>query len=157
MNSGQTSRRQHDFDAEATYTDNVGTEWHIGVEIKKVNGRPGITSMTIWSESIHHPLTRRTLSDLPLLRLFHDALVVESELLSQINRPRRISAAHQGREHSDAELQRVAEVYSIAFKAHLPVQKTVANAFGVSVSAAAKRIMAARSRGFIDLELGDTK
>ena len=34
MNSGQTSRRQHDFDAEATYTDNVGTEWHIGVEIK---------------------------------------------------------------------------------------------------------------------------
>jgi DNA-binding transcriptional regulator LsrR (DeoR family) len=84
-------------------------------------------------------------------------MAVESELLAQINRPRRISTAHQGREHSDAELQRVAEVYMVAYKAHLPVQKIVANAFGVSVSTAAKRIMVARRKGFITIDKGDVQ
>ena len=149
--------QQHEFDAKATFVDKSGSEWNVGVEFKTLSGRLGISSLTIWSKDGSETLSRRALSDLPLLNLFRDALAVESELLMQINRPRRISTAHQGREHSDAELQRVAEVYMVAYKAHLPVQKIVANAFGVSVSTAAKRIMVARRKGFITIDKGDVQ
>ena len=149
--------QQHEFDAKATFVDKSGSEWNVGVEFKTLSGRLGISSLTIWSKDGSETLSRRALSDLPLLHLFRDAMAVESELLAQINRPRRISTAHQGREHSDAELQRVAEVYMVAYKAHLPVQKIVANAFGVSVSTAAKRIMVARRKGFITIDKGDVQ
>ncbi len=156
MNRG-SDFQQHEFDAKAAFVDKSGSEWSVGVEFKNVNGRLGISSLTIWSKDGSETLSRRALSDLPLLHLFRDAMAVESELLAQINRPRRISTAHQGREHSDAELQRVAEVYMVAYKAHLPVQKIVANAFGVSVSTAAKRIMVARRKGFITIDKGDVQ
>ena len=149
MKQGFDSGHQDEFDAKAAFVDKSGSEWNVGVEFKTVSGRLGISSLTIWSNDGSNTLSRRALSDLPLLHLFRDAMAVESELLAQINRPRRISTAHQGREHSDAELQRVAEVYMVAYKAHLPVQKTVANAFGISVSTAAKRILVARNRGLI--------
>jgi hypothetical protein len=149
MNLELDSQFQRDFDAKAAFADKGGSEWNVGVKFRTINGRLGISSLTIWSKDGNETLSRRALSDLPLLHLFRDAMAQESQLLAQINRPRRISTAHQGRVHSNAELQQVADVYSIAYKAHLSVQKTVANAFGISVSAAAKRIMVARSRGLI--------
>lgn len=149
MDRKRELQSQHEFDAVGTFTDKSGCEWRVGVEFKTIKGRMGISTLTISSSDGDNELSRRALADLPLHQMFKDAMTVESELLAQINRPRRISTAHQGREHSLAELQRVAEVYSIAYNAHLPVQRTVANAFGISVTTAAKRIMVARQKGLI--------
>jgi hypothetical protein len=64
-------------------------------------------------------------------------------------RNRKGTTAHQGRQHSDKDLQAVGDIYLAAYKARIPVQKAVADALGISVSTAAKRIMAARQQGFI--------
>ena len=149
MSRGREFQSPHNFDAVGTFTDKSGCEWRVGVEFKTIDGRIDISTLTISSLDGNNKLSRRALADLPLHQMFRDAMSAESELLVQINRPRRISTAHQGREHSLAELQRVAEVYSVAYKAHLPVQRTVANAFGISVTTAAKRIMVARQKGLI--------
>lgn len=62
--------------------------------------------------------------------------------------------AHSGRQHSDDELQSVADVYRSAFKKSLPVQQTVAETLGIPLSTATKRIMAARRKGLIPKRKG---
>ena len=89
------------------------------------------------------------LSEIPLDKLFRDELAIETEHLNRTLRNRKGTTAHQGRQHSDEDLQAVADIYLAAYKARIPVQKAVADSLGISVSTAAKRIMAARSHGFI--------
>ena len=76
-------------------------------------------------------------------------IAVEAKNLSRTLRKYKSRSAHQGRAHSEDELKIVAEIYQSAVRAHEPVQATVAKTLGVSVSTAAKRIMVARSRGYI--------
>ena len=76
-------------------------------------------------------------------------IAVETKNLSRTLRKYKSRSAHQGRAHSEDELKIVAEIYQSAVRAHEPVQATVAKTLGVSVSTAAKRIMVARSRGYI--------
>jgi hypothetical protein len=95
------------------------------------------------------------LSEIPLDNLFRDDLAIESEHLQRMLRNRKGTTAHRGRQHTDDDLLAVAEIYKAAFQARQPVQKAVADAFGISVSTATKRIMAARSRGFITSTKGD--
>jgi hypothetical protein len=149
VNQHLGSRPKNRFEAKATFVDENGREFEIRAVLMKLNGRTGINKLTIWPNDEQNFISRRVLSDLPLYQLFHDSASANLELLAQIIQPRRVSTAHQGRAHSDKDLQRVADVYAIAYEAHRPVQKTVAAVFGISVSAAAKRIMAARNRGFI--------
>lgn len=113
------------------------------------NDRPDIAAITIQTMDSRSPVTRRMLSEIPLDKLFRDELAIETELFNRMISNRKGTTAHQGRQHSDEELRAVADIYKAAFKARLPVQKAVADALGVSVSTAAKRIMAARSHGFI--------
>jgi transposase len=58
--------------------------------------------------------------------------------------------AHRGRPASDDELRTVAAIYVEAKADRAPVQAAVAEAFGISPSTAAKRIMAARRAGLLD-------
>lgn len=60
--------------------------------------------------------------------------------------------AHAGRKHTDKELKHVAQLYEIAYRNRIPVQQFIANAFKISPSTAAKRIMAARKHGFITIK-----
>ncbi len=131
------------------YTDSSGRKLLLTVEFKMFNDRPDIAGITIQTMDMHSPLTRRMLSEIPLDKLFRDELAIEAKNLNRMLRNRKGTTAHQGRQHSDEDLRSVADIYKAAFQARMPVQKAVADALGISVSTAAKRIMAARSRGFI--------
>ena len=136
-------------DAVLEYTDSIGRKLLLTAEFKIFNDRLDIAAITIQTTDLSSPITRRMLSEIPLDNLFRDDLAIDSEHLQRMLRNRKGSTSHQGRQHSDDDLLAVAEIYKAAFLARLPVQKAVADALGISVSTATKRIMAARSRGFI--------
>ena len=142
-------------DAVKEYTDSIGRKLLLTAEFKIFNDRLDIAAITIQTTDLRSPITRRMLSEIPLDILFRDDLAIESEHLQRLLRNRKGTTAHQGRQHSNDDLLAVAEVYKAAFQARLPVQKAVSDAFGISVSTATKRIMAARSRGFITSTKGD--
>lgn len=149
MNEPAHKRSRTAHDAIKVFKDSTGVRWRISAEFKAFNERLDIASLTISPEDYRSPVTRRLLSEIPLDKLFRDDLALESKQFSRMLRSRKSTTAHPGRAHLDSELHAVAEIYRAAFLARLPVQKSVADALGISVSTAAKRIMAARQRGFI--------
>ena len=137
------------FDSIIEFVDSNGNRWKIGAEFKSVRGRVSIVGMSIWSPKGSTPLTRRVVRDIQIESLFEKQIAVETKNLTRTLRRHKSKSAHQGRAHSEDELKVVAEIYQSAVRAHEPVQATVAKTLGVSVSTAAKRIMIARSRGYI--------
>lgn len=138
------------LDQIARFRDDNGFEWTVGAELKVIDGRTEITAISIWNEERATPLTRRVLRDIQLERLFRQSIVKdERNGLRTIKRTKPVSA-HKGRPHTNDELAAVADIYMAAFRAHEPVQRCVADALGISVSTAAKRIMAARRQGLLD-------
>lgn len=137
-------------DATARFVDSQGRTWEVSAEFKAVNGRPDIAALTIEATERGTFITRRLLHELPLEDLFGEALTQVARDIEGMTRNRRRSTSHQGRAHLDSELQAVADIYRAAYMARQPVQQAVAKALGVPVSTAAKRIMAARRRGFLN-------
>jgi hypothetical protein len=144
-------------DAVLEYTDSLGRKLLLTAEFKLFNDRLDISAITIKTTDLSSPITRRMLSEIPLDNLFRNDLAIDSEHLQRMLRNRKGTTAHQGRQHSEDDLLAIAEIYKAALEARLPVQKTIADAFGISLSTATKRIMAARNRGFITSTKGQSK
>ena len=138
-------------DAFTTIQDANGSEWRVEVELKATKGRIGISSLSITSVDGKTALTRRILRDLSLDELFNDVMATESK---QLSKAKQKETNHKGRMHTEDELREVAKIYMAAFQARRPVQKAVADMLGISVSTANKRIMAARSHGYLS-HVGD--
>ena len=148
-NRAGKSRQGWTPDASVQFVDDVGHAWEVSAEFKVINGRMDIAIIQVQSRDGNAPISRRMLRDIPLEKLFGKVLAVESAELSRMLRKRQVPISYQGRQHSDEDLQAVADIHKAAYKARIPVQQAVADALGISVSTAAKRIMAARQRGFI--------
>jgi hypothetical protein len=141
--------RDHVPDVRAVYRDTTGESWEVLAEFKLINGRIDIAAVTVRSIDLRTPVSRRLLGELQPHRLFREQLKTDLDKLTQLKRSRIDFKAHRGRPHSESELRSVADIYLAAHEARVPVQRAVAEALGVSVSTAAKRIMAARAIGFI--------
>ena len=154
-NRAGKSRQGWTPDASVQFVDDVGHAWEVSAEFKVINGRMDIAIIQVQSRDGNAPISRRMLRDIPLEKLFGKVLAVESAELSRMLRKRQVPISYQGRQHSDEDLQAVADIHKAAYKARIPVQQAVADALGISVSTAAKRIMAARQRGFIQSREGE--
>ena len=148
MQNSQNSKPRKKPDASRTYLDSNNNEWTIEVEFKNKKGRVGFHSLTVTSLT-DAPITRRLMAELPLDKLFRAEMVAEKNEALSRKIKRNTASQHPGRAHSDEELQLVGEIYISAYMRKVSVEKSVADAFGISVSTASKRISAARSRGFI--------
>ena len=145
------------FDVETVFVDTNGNKWNVSAEFKSSNGRPYISAISISPTKGSTPLTRRVLRDIEINKLFKNEIAHEVKHFSRTRRNLESKSAHQGRAHTDKELETVAEIYMSAFRAHQPVRQSVADTLGISVSTAEKRISAARRKGFIPKENKEDK
>jgi hypothetical protein len=133
----------------APWTDTSGNRWKVFIEVKSIQGRLAPAALMIEPMDRAIELSHSTLAEIPIRDLLME--VTKRELDAFVaQKDRMASGPHEGRAHTDEELRRLADVYDEARRNQLPVQRTVADAFGISVSTASKRIMAARARGFLD-------
>lgn len=134
------------WDYEAAWEDRDGQRWDVSLAFRAVRGSLILQAVEIASRNSRFSVSHSVLVELPLNDLVSDARKQEFEAIVG----RRFSSdAHRGRAHSDEELQEVAEAYKEAVRLGVPVQNAVAETFNVSRSTAAKRIMAARKRGYL--------
>jgi hypothetical protein len=133
----------------APWTDTSGNKWRVFINVKSIQGRLAPAALMIEPMNRAIELSQSTLAEIPIRDFLKE--VTKQELNAFIARKdRMLPGPHEGRAHTDEELRRLADVYDEARRNQLPVQRTVADAFGISVSTASKRIMAARARGFLD-------
>jgi hypothetical protein len=142
----------------------IGT-WKIKGKWHMVRNAPEVFEVTISSASAESPVTTTALRAIPLTRIFEEQrAAMGAQEINQIwaaadvlrAGPHRslvkaedLRGSRQGVALDDALLQRTADEYRVAQISGVPVQQHIATVFNISRSTAAKRIMAARARGFI--------
>ena len=138
----------------ATWRDSRGRDWDILVKFKAADGRAIAVGITVDSADDHR-LTREVLRELPLkifthrsqgtLQTRHKLMVAANEYKFRQGEGRRRGALRL----EDEEIRLTCEVFLQAFRNGQPTIKTVARHFGISKSAANKRIIKLRREGLL--------
>ena len=155
MTTKDTLTGRPDFDVtDAPWPDSDGNEWLVPLEWK-VNGDQfdvaGIAIRALGDTSPTATLIRKV----PFGRIINAErarLVDRGEERPEVDLEESLASGgpNHGRHLSDEDLQAVAHFYKEAYGAGLPVQRHVAEKFGVSIPTAGRRISLARQGGFID-------
>ena len=123
-----------------------GNRWRVDVVYATLEGRQMPVELRIRAVEEGYALTQSILRALPLAGTVDQYFQVQGFRVEVDRSPR---AKRVNKEYSDEELAVVANLYREAFKAHRPVQATVAQELNIPISTAAKQIAAARRRGFL--------
>ncbi len=143
------------------WTDPDGTEWRLCIEWKVMGGRLEVAAIDIRSKNGENALSPALVRRVPLADIINARRLVLAEDLDGVDSPEPLSETaitrsllvggpDSTRRLADADLQAVAHFYRQAYRAGLPVQRHIADKFGISIPTAARRIARARQRGFID-------
>ena len=136
------------------WSDSKGREWNVSITTTTINGRKEPVGVHIYSnESIR--LTQSTVREMPFAEFLKDWENFPHDFAQRstgitgamsVGEPKR---ARGSARLSMYELQEVADIFMDAFKAHLPVQETVALTLGIPLSTACKRINLVRKKGLL--------
>jgi hypothetical protein len=129
------------------WTDHNGRNWSITVKVVPQFGY-ALSELSIRPTSPGYALTQTIVRQMPILEWERTTLAAHAAHLTTAATALH-SPPHSGRPHSDHDLSLVADIYRTALNARLPARKAVADAFNISQSTAAKRVMAARKRGLL--------
>jgi hypothetical protein len=141
------SPNQSRHDVVAVWDDHDGNQWLVGLDLKAVGGVLGCSSVTVTAQTPGCLLSQTVLRQIPLAEIERAAFKTE---VMEPNQQTSGNGPQSGMALTDDDLQAVADAYITARNQRIPVQAFVAAQFGVALSTAAKRIAAARRRGFIN-------
>ena len=135
------------------WSDSKGREWNIMITTTTINGRHEPVGMHVYSnESVR--LTQSIIRELPFKDFLQDWENFPHDFAQRSTGITGAMSVEPKRARGSArlsmyELQEVADIFMDAFKAHLPVQETVALTLGIPLSTACKRINLVRKKGLL--------
>jgi len=143
------------------WTDSNGIEWMLCFFWKVIDDQLEVVDFSIRAKDGDiAALSPSILRRVPLARVMNARRVMLVDRVEGLGRPRLSEKAiaqsldtgkpNRGRGLTDEDLKAVAHFYREAYQAGLPVQRYVADKFGVSIPTAGRRIVLARKAGFID-------
>jgi len=139
----------------SSWKDNRGRNWDISITFKTADGRETPVSITIDSPN-GHGLTREVLREFPFRQFAFAPFNEPSQERPDLQMAaKKYSFKKNGGKRrgalklEDEEIQLTKEVFLHALRTGQPTIKTIAIRFGISHSAANKRIMKLRREGFL--------
>jgi hypothetical protein len=136
-----------------------GRSWEVTTRWQQIGGRFEPVEVTVEGVEPGMPLTATTMRQLPIGTLHEEARRYAAGIRETSDGAGRMDedlialapvGSKRGSELTDVDLKATAKVYRRAYDGGEPVTKAVADHFGISTSAAAKRIMRARDAGLLD-------
>lgn len=135
---------------ETFWKDEKGNSWDVALTVAHIGERDELVSFRVSATSKKLPLTQSTIREVPILKMLQTlakegSLQAYPKISGQWTPNRRLSIRH----NREYVLNEVARTYQSAFKAHLPVQRTVAERLNVPLSTATRYIALARKFGYL--------
>lgn len=130
-----------------------GNPWSIFVEVARVDGRDVPVGAAIRADREGYELTQWVIQRIPFRRIITGrARTMDLKDMYRGSNPHEEEPRSRGsRRLEEDELREVARLYRLAMEQRRPIHRYIANFMGIPQSTAAKRIRAARERGFLDL------
>ncbi len=160
MTAKDTLTGRTDFDVtDAPWTDPDGNKWLVSLEWKTTGDQlVGVAIRALGDTSPTATLIRKV----PFGRIINAErarLVDRGEERPEVDLEESLASGgpNRGRHLTDTDLEAVAHFYEEAYGAGLPVQRHIADKFGISIPTAARRIARARRGGFIDNRFVQTR
>jgi hypothetical protein len=153
MTTKNTLTGRTDLDVtDAPWTDPDGNKWLVPLEWKTTGDQlVGVAIRALGDTSPTATLIRKVPFG-QIINAERARRIDRGEERSKVDLEESLASGgpNRGRHLTDTDLQAVAHFYEEAYEAGLPVQRHIADKFGVSIPTAARRISRARQRGFID-------
>jgi hypothetical protein len=127
-------------------------EVRLELKWRVIRDRPEVISLSITSLDGDTPLEPVLLREIPLARIIRNE---RSNLRPSNKKVSNATPRARGTREilTEADLKDVAELYMSAWEQGLPVQRHVAERRGIALSTAARQILLARQRGFINKDI----